>query len=96
MTRVEFSLHFHDQGEMTAYDIITDNGFPERMNNAIKDVVHNVLNEETINAQVMCKMRIASILNVMSKLDYNALIIGAKNCWVINCITSHKGHCVGT
>ena len=63
---------------------------------AIHRLVEGVLNNQDVKSNVFHSIHQAHLLNRIAQLDHNVLIIGQKTCWLVNMVTSHKRHSVGT
>jgi len=55
-----------------------------------------VLNDSEVKRQVLRSIAPANIIGRLATLNKNALIIGERHVWLINCVTAHKSYCVGT
>ena len=56
----------------------------------------NFLNNEEILEHCYRRINIPKLLSLLMRTSVNILIIGKKECWLVNASTPHPRHFVGT
>ena len=96
MTRCEISLRYDHEGPSGAYGALSNPNFPERMHTLLNDIVAGVMNEPSVRALVHSTVSLQKMMRLFCRAESNAVVIGHNNCWVVNAVTSHRNHQVGT
>ena len=67
-----------------------------KLQNALSVLIKEVLNHESVIKRVYHKVSLPKLMSFLGLCNYNILVIGQRNTWMINARTSHKRHFIGT
>lgn len=95
-TRLELSLYMGNESATNNTKLLVNRDFVPQMNAIIDEISSNVLNGEGLRERIFKTMSIPRLISSFSQIKKNILILGSFNSWIINCVTSHSGHSVGS
>ena len=96
MTRLELSLHFDRDLNYSGFEALNQQEFPETIAQIMSKITRAVLGHKPVREHMLRQINTMELLESLGQLPTNALIIGWNYCYLINAVTSHTGHYIGT
>ena len=93
---MELSLKFNKHLGNSAYIALRHPDFLTKINELFDMLRIEFLNDPEIKARIHKSVNVSKLLKKLAKQDFNALVIGKYNSWLILCTTAHPQHVIGT